>query len=153
MATVKLDIKKVLAAVDSKDYNFYDNLTDDERKSFSPYVLMRYISNTTDRTAHELFIERTHEMVNKNHWQLSKDHKALLWKLYAATGIGLSYQHNYLPVGKKEKINKIERLLSELNPAMKMSDIQLWAGMLDDTEKQELFDGLGFDKKQRKEYE
>ena len=45
MATAKLDIKRELRAVDTKDYNFYNNLTDEERKAFSPYILMRYTSN------------------------------------------------------------------------------------------------------------
>ena len=45
MATAKLDIKRELNAVDRKVYDFYDKLSDEERKAFSPYVLMRYVSN------------------------------------------------------------------------------------------------------------
>ena len=59
----------------------------------------------------------------------------------------------YLAAGKKEKANKIEKLLVELYPAMKMSDIKMLAAMMDKQDKEELFDKMGFDKKQRKEYE
>jgi hypothetical protein len=153
-AAPKLDIKKVLAAVDRKDYDFYDNLTPEEQKAFSPYMLMRYTSNVQgDRDTQEWFIEMTNEMVNKNHFDLSKDHKALLWKLYAATGAGISCYHPYLAEGKKDKAHKIEKLLCELHPAMKMSDIKLLASMMDKKDCEELFDKMGFDKKQRKEYE
>jgi hypothetical protein len=154
MATAKLDIKRELGAVDRKNYDFYDGLTDEEKKAFSPYILMRYTASVqSDRDIQEWFLERTNEMVNKNHWELSKNHKALLWKLFAATGIGESCYHPYLAAGKKEKANKIEKLLVELYPAMKMGEIKMLAKMMDKDDIKELFDKMGFDKKQRKEYE
>lgn len=150
----KLDIKRELNAVDRKVYDFYNNLTDEEKKVFSPYILMRYTSNVQgDRDIQEWFLEMTNECVNKNHWDLSKNHKALLWKLFAATGAGVSCYHPYLAAGKKEKANKIEKLLAEIYPARKMEDIKLLASMMTDKDKTELFDKMGFDKKQRKEYE
>ena len=154
MATAKLDIKRELNAVDQKNYEFYDKLTDEERKAFSPYILMRYTASVQgDRDTQEWFLERTNEMVNKNHWDLSKNHKALSWKLFAATGAGVNCYHPYLAAGKKEKANKIEKLLVELYPAMKMGEIKMLAKMMDKNDIKELFDKMGFDKKQRKEYE
>jgi hypothetical protein len=149
----KLDIKRELNAVDSKNYEFYDNLTDEERKAFSPYILMRYTSNVQERPVQEEFLERTNEFVNMHHWTLSKNHKALLWKLFAGVGIGMNVYHPYLAAGKKGKANKIEKLLCELYPAKKMDEIKLLASMMDKKDKDELFDMMGFDKKQRKEYE
>jgi hypothetical protein len=150
----KLDIKRELRAVDIKDYNFYDDLPDEEKKAFSPYILMRYTSNVQgDRDIQEWFLEMTNECVNKHHWLLSKNHKTLLWKLFAATGAGVSCYHPYLASGKKEKTNKIEKLLAELYPAYKLSDVKLLASMMTESDKDELFDKMGFDKKQRKEYE
>jgi hypothetical protein len=150
----KLDIKRELEAVDLRNYDFYDNLTDDEKKAFSPFVLMRFTSNVQgDRELQEWFVEMTNELVNKDHWTLSKNHKALLWKLFAGTGIGMKSYHPYLAAGKKEKVNKIEKLIAELNPAMKLTEVKLLAKMMDKKDVEELFDSLGFDKKQRKEYE
>jgi hypothetical protein len=154
MATAKLDIKRELNAVDQKNYDFYTKLTDDERKAFSPYILMRYTASVQgDRDTQEWFIEMTNEMVNKNHWDLSKNHKELLWKLFAATGAGVNCYHPYLAAGKKEKANKIEKLLVQLYPAMKMDEIKMLGKMMDKDDIKELFDKMGFDKKQRKEYE
>jgi hypothetical protein len=154
MATAKLDIKRELNAVDTKNYDFYDNLTDEEKKAFSPYILMRYTSSVQgDRDTQEWFLEMTNDMVNKNYMDISKEHKALQWKLFAGVGTGASAYHPYLAAGKKEKANKIEKLLAELNPAMKMSDIKLMAKLMDKKDREELFDKMGFDKKQRKEYE
>lgn len=154
MATAKLDIKRELNAVDRRDYDFYANLSDDEKKAFSPYILMRYTSNVNENAdIQEWFVRLTNEYVNKNHWNLSKNHRELLWKLFAATGIGTSMYHPYLAAGKKEKTNKIEKLLAELHPSYKLSDVKLLASMMTDKDREELFDSLGFDRAQRKEYQ
>ena len=151
----KLDIKRVLKAVDNKNYNFYSNLTDEERKELSPFVLMRFVSNVQgqDQDIEEWFVEMTNDFVNKNHWQLSKNHKELLWKLLAATGAGMPCYHPYLAAGKKTKTDKFENLLCEIYPSMKLSDIKLMASMMNEKDREELFENMGFDRKQRKEYE
>jgi hypothetical protein len=149
-----LDIKRELNAIDMRDYDFYSRLTPEERKEFSPFILMRYSSNVQgDTELQEWFLERTNELVNKHHWVLSKNHKELLWKLFAGCGAGVKTYHPYLKAGTKEKAVKIEKLLAELNPAMKLSDIKAWAKMMTKADREELFDKMGFDKKQRKEYE
>ena len=85
-----LDIKRELSAVDNKVYDFYDKLKPEEQKEFSPYVLMRYVANVQgDPDIQAWFLEMTNELVNKNHWELSKNHKGLLWKLFAACGAGV----------------------------------------------------------------
>jgi hypothetical protein len=150
----KLDIGREISAVNSRNYDFYKNLTEEEKKSFSPYLLMRYISNPqTDDETYEWTIERVNTLVNINHWTLSKGHKALLWQLFASCGTGFNLKYQYLKAPGKEKANKIEKLLEELYPAMKMDEIKLLASMMDKKDKEELFDKMGFDKKQRKEYE
>lgn len=149
-----LDIKRELAAVDLRNFDFYDKLSPEEKKEFSPYILMRYVSNCDgDAELQEWFVERTNELVNKDHWSLSKNHKALLWKLFASCGAGIKTYHPYLKAGTKEKAVKIEKLLAEMYPAMKLSDIKLQAKLMSKDDKEELFDKLGFDKKQRKDYE
>jgi len=148
-----LELKDVLKAVDLRNYDFYDQLTAEQEKELSPYVLMRFISNVQgDADTQEWFLDRTNELVNKNHWNLSKNHKKLLWKLCAGVGAGVPSFHPYLPLLKIE-LNKIEKLIAELNPLMKTEDIKLLASMMTEEEKQELIDKMGFDDKQRKAYE
>ena len=151
---VKLDIKRELKAVDSRNYDFYDSLSDDEKKSFSPYILMRYTSNVQgDRDIQEWFLETTNEYVNKNFWSFTKNHKPLLWKLFAATGVGSNFYHPYLASGKKTKTEKFEKLLEEIHPSYKIEDVKLLAKLMTKDEKEELFQKMGLDKKDRAEYE
>lgn len=150
----ELDLARVLSAVDNKNYDFYDNLTEAELKEFSPFVLMRFVSNvdSRDRDIQEWFVEMTNEMVNKNHWDLSKNHEKLHWLLYSAVGAGIKSFHPYLPALKKE-LNKIEKLLATLHPTYKLEDVKLLAKLMTDQDKKDLFDAMGFDKKERKEFE
>ena len=150
----ELELSRVLSAIDTKNYEFYDTLSTVELKEFSPYILLRFVSNvdSNDSDLQEWFIERTNELVNKNYFSLGKDNEKLLWQLYAATGTGYKTYHPYLPALKKE-FNKIEKLLAELHPSYKIEDVKLLASLMTDTEKSELLDDMGFDKKQRKEYE
>jgi hypothetical protein len=154
MATKKkreLDLTRVLKAIDQKSYDFYDSLTDKEKKEFQAFVMMRFISNSTgDREIQEWFIEMTNEFVNKNYWNISK-HTGLAWKLCAAVGTGIPTFHKYLPT-KKIELDRFEKLLGDLYPSMKLDDIQMLASMMDDNDREELFDKMGFDKTQRKEY-
>jgi hypothetical protein len=73
--------------------------------------------------------------------------------LFAASGTGVNAYHPYIAAGKKEKANKIEKLLCEIYPAMKLDDVKLMASMMDKNDVKELFDKMGFDAKQRKDYE
>lgn len=150
----ELDLTRVLSAVDNKNYEFYDTLTAAELKEFSPYVLLRYVSNiaSTNSDVQEWFIEKTNELVNKHHWTLSKNHKKLLWQLYAATGAGIKSYHPYLS-SLKSQFNKFEKLLSELHPTYKMTDIKVLASLMTNKEKIELFDNMGFDNEDRKKFQ
>ena len=148
----KNSIGRVLSEIDKKNYDYHTNLDVDQSKEIVPLILMRYISDVTgDADTYEWFIERTNQAVNKHHWQLSKNHKDLLWRLCAVVGAGFTADHKYIKT-EKQKVNKFEKLLMELNPSAKIEDIKLLASMMSETERQELFDNLGFDKKQRKEY-
>jgi hypothetical protein len=146
-----LDLNRVLTAIDQKNYNFYDNLTDQEKKEFSAFVMMRFISNSTgDQDIQEWFVEMTNEFVNKNFWDISK-FPDLTWKLCSAVGVGATMRHQYLGT-KKVELDKFENLLAEINPSMKLDDVQFLASLMDKEDRTELFDDLGFDKKERKKY-
>jgi hypothetical protein len=150
----KLDIGRELKGVNDRNHDFYKNLTDEEKKAFSPYILMRYVSNPqVDTETYEFVLERVNDLVNINHWTLSKGHKPLLWQLFASCGVGMPVKYTYLKASSKEKANKIEKLLEEIYPAMKLEEIKILASMMTKEDKEELFDKMGFDKKQRKDYE
>lgn len=149
-----LDLGRLLKAVDMKNYGFYQSLTEEELKEFSPYVLMRFVSNAKhhDRDVREWYIIETNEKVNKHHWALSKNHEGLLWTLFAGVGVGAPVNHTFIPM-IKGSLDKFEKLIEQLHPTLKNDEIKLLAKLMNDDDRRQLFDDMGFDKKQRKEYE
>jgi hypothetical protein len=43
--TYKIDIKKILNEIDNKNYHYYNSLSDESKKDFNPYPLLRFTSN------------------------------------------------------------------------------------------------------------
>ena len=43
--TQKLKLDSVLQALDRQDLDYYNNLTDEEKKAYSPFILMRYMAS------------------------------------------------------------------------------------------------------------
>ena len=81
----KLPLKDVLAAIDMNAKNVWDELSDDERKQVSFYLLNRYVSAVKgSKQDKELQILKTNQYYNKNFFTLSK-HKKLLWYLLCMT--------------------------------------------------------------------
>jgi len=91
VAQTKLPIKDVLAAIDMGARNVWDEISDDERKQVSFWLLNRYVSSIAgNREKQELAIFKTNEYYNKNYMVVSK-HQKLMWQL-----ISLCYHTNKL---------------------------------------------------------
>jgi hypothetical protein len=72
----KLDIFRVLKALDNKDVNFFSSLTDDEKKDLQPFLVARWLSGTYSKQQVYLI----NEVANEYLFSLYK-HKELLWYL------------------------------------------------------------------------
>ena len=86
MAQTKLPIKDILAAVDMNGKSVWDELTDEERKQVSFWLLNRYVSavqGSTDDQALAVF--KTNEYYNKIYMVASK-HLKLMWQLLCISG-------------------------------------------------------------------
>jgi uncharacterized circularly permuted ATP-grasp superfamily protein len=150
----KLDIIRCLNALNKKNYNFYKEITAEEKKQFSLYVFLRWASNTNQANLYNKNIRKLNNNVNKHFFTLSKNHPDLMWKLFATVpDTQRNSRYSYLAAGKKEKVNKLERLIADTYPAMKMEEVELAAKLMTKEEKQEFLKGLGLDKKQQKEYQ
>jgi hypothetical protein len=131
MAEQKLPLKDILAAIDMGAMSVWDELSDDEKKQVSFYLLNRYVSVVTGkREAQELAIFKTNEYYNKHFFTLQK-HKKLLWQLLCLAGNTKKIEwHNWIGHKKKGSSNsKVVKLLSELYPNKKQDEIELLAAL------------------------
>ena len=66
----KIDLKSMLGAVDRRNKEFYSQLSDEQKKEFSPYMVMRWTSSIKgSKQFQEHYLELTNEFLNKDFWQ------------------------------------------------------------------------------------
>lgn len=150
-----LNIKNEMAQFDNKNRAFYDDLTTEEKKKFSPYLMIRWgtsVSGSADLQAYYLI--NGNQNLNKNYFDInSTQHKKLLWLLATTVspGLGVKY-HQWIPPKKKESDNKHIKFLKDRYPHLKESDIALLSKINSKQELKQYAQDLGWtDKEIKKE--
>ena len=136
MAQTKLPIKDVLAAIDMNGKGVWKELTDEERKSVSYWLLNRYVSAINgSRDDQELAVFKVNEYYNKhfNTIGVGKEngHQKLMWQLLCMSGAtGKNEFHPWIGFKKKAGGNdKAVKLLEQIYPNMKTDEVELLAGL------------------------
>jgi hypothetical protein len=132
MAQQKLPIKDILAAVDMGAKNVWDELSDDEKKQVSFWLLNRYVSSVKgNREDQELAVFKTNEYYNKNYMVVSK-HPKLQWQLLCQSGnTGKIQFHQWIGFKKKDAQTNAQgvKLLQQIYPNMKQREVEILASM------------------------
>lgn len=146
----QIPLKDIMAAIDKKDRNFYNNLTDEGKKAFSAWMMMRYCSSVQGKDAAN-YIYMTNELVNFQFSEVSK-HPELQWLLLSACGVGKIQFHPYLkPPNARKKKNKVFEFIYGLFPHMKSEDIDNLIDINTTDELKDLAKSNGYDNKSIKE--
>jgi len=122
---------------DNKDRDFYNSLTDEERKKFSNFLMIRWGSSVNgSRDLQEFYLISTNERLNKHFFTVNK-HPQLQWLMATSVSPGMgTMRHNWISQKKKEPGgNNIKKQLVDLFPNMKSDEIELLAEL---TTKKEL---------------
>lgn len=131
MTVDKLNIKNEMVQFDRKNRAFYDELTDEERKKFSPYLMIRWgssVNGSSDLQAY--YLMSTNERLNRNFFDVNAtQHKKLQWLLATTVSPNMGNQyHQWIAPKKKEgSDNKAVKYLREQYPHLKEDEIQLMA--------------------------
>lgn len=147
--TDPLYIGNEMAAYDRKDRRYYDKFTDEQRKQFSTYLMLKYganVSGSADMQAY--YLMATNERVNKNFFDLGSKHTKLQWLCCTTVSPQMGNQfHYWLKAKKKEGDNKSQKFLAKLYPNMKSDEINLLAQLNDKRDIADLARSLGYDDK------
>jgi len=125
--------KRVLPALDTRNKTLYENLTEEEMKGFSPWLVQRYLSSaeSANNAIIEHYLIMTNDIVNTNFSEV-KDPE-MTWKLMSMVGIGKSLKHPYIAPGggKRKKKNAFRSWLREQYPHLDDQELDIWIGNLD----------------------
>jgi hypothetical protein len=94
------DLFEALNAIDRKDYEYYDRLSEEQKQKFNPYMLVIFMSSVSGRMELQQYhLLSTNEFSNKYMFdERIQDHPKLQWMMLCASGLGKGKQfHNYIP--------------------------------------------------------
>lgn len=132
----KLTIANEMAQFDRKNRQFYDELTDEERKKFSNYLMIRWGSSVQgSRDLQEFYVIATNERLNKHFFAVNR-HPRLQWLMATSVSPGMgTHRHQWIAPKKKDAgSNEVKKQLMELYPNMKQADIEVMALLTDKKE-------------------
>jgi hypothetical protein len=123
----KLSIQNEMTQLDLKNRQFYDELTDEERKKFSNYLMIRWSSSVQgSRELQEFYLIAANERLNKNFFAINKSPK-LQWLTATTVSPGMgTHRHQWIAPKKKEAgASAIRRQLAEIHPHLKDDELDL----------------------------
>jgi len=129
VAPRKLDLfNEILPAIDRKDYDFYDRLTDEQKKEIQPLLLLRWGASIdiNDPILLHYYLASFNHHANKNFFNLYK-HPKLQWLMIAASSPNLGkYRRKWLGKKKtKDPKDEIKKQLASIYPTYKEDDIEV----------------------------
>ena len=142
----KLSINNEMTQFDRKNRDFYDELTDEERKKFSTYLMLRYGASVEGNAdLQEWYLRATNERMNINFFDLGK-HPKLQWLLATTVSPGMGVQRHYWQASKKKEgsNSKAVKFVTQLYPHMKQDEVELLADINTTKELKELAKQLGW---------
>jgi len=144
----KLNISNEMRQLDAKNRDFYDELTPEERRKFSTFLMVRWGSAVDgSREIQEYYVQSTNHYLNKHFFTMHR-HPKLQWLMATAASPGMGAQrHNWIAPKKKEAgASAIKKQLRELYPHFKDDEIDLMASLTDKKELAQLQRAHGNDK-------
>jgi hypothetical protein len=144
----KLNISNEMRQLDAKNRDFYDELTPEERRKFSAFLMVRWGSAVDgSQEIQEYYVQSVNHYLNKHFFTMHR-HPKLQWLMATAVSPGMGAQrHNWIAPKKKEAgASAIKKQLRELYPHFKDDEIDLMAALTDKKELAQLQRAHGNDK-------
>jgi hypothetical protein len=125
----KLSIQNEMTQFDRKNRAFYDELTVEERKKFSNFLMIRWGSSIQGSAElQNYYLQSSNHYVNKRFFDINR-HPKLQWLCATAVSPGLgTHRHQWIAPKKKEAgASGIRKQLAELYPHLKDDELDLMA--------------------------
>jgi len=129
--TDKLNIAYEMRAFDNKDRNFYRDLTDEERKKFSTYLMIRWGSSVQGSSElQQYYLLSCNENLNKYFFDLN-NYTELQWLSATTVSPGMgAFRHDWIKQKKRENSNnKSMKFLRQFYPEYKEDELELLAAI------------------------
>ena len=123
----KLSIANEMTQFDRKNRAFYDELSDEERKKFSNYLMIRWGSAVQgSKELQEFYVIATNQRLNRHFFAVNR-HPRLQWLMSTTVSPGLGTQrHVWIAPKKREPgATGVRKQLAELYPHLKDDELDV----------------------------
>lgn len=111
LENIDFDLFGALSAIDKKNYNYFDNLTDEQKKKFSPYMMVKWYSYIQSKNSdlQRYYVISTNEFANKHLFNDTLyDHPKLVYLMLCASSPNSGFvKRQWLPQ-IKEKVSQLK---------------------------------------------
>lgn len=148
----KLNIANEMRSLDSKDRQFYRDLTEEERKKFSTFLMIRWGSSVQGSAElQQYYLLACNENLNRHFFELSR-HPELQWLLATTVSPGMgTFRHDWIKQKKREgSNNKAVKFLRQIYPTYSEDELELLAQINDTRDLKQLAREHGWDDKRIK---
>lgn len=145
----KLNIANEMRQLDRKNREFYDELTDEERKKFSNFLMIRWGSAIEgNRELQEYYVQSTNHYLNRHFFTINR-HPKLQWLCATAISPNMGTpRHVWIAPKKKEAGASARRKqLQSIFPTYKDDEIDVMMQIVSDKEIKEYLKSSGEDAK------
>jgi len=128
----KLSIQNEMSQFDRKNREFYNELTDEERKKFSNYLMIRWGSAVKgSQDLQEFYLISCNQRFNKHFFAINR-HPKLQWLCATTVSPGMgTHRHQWIAPKKKQAGESgTKKQLAELFPNMKADEIDTLAAIV-----------------------
>ena len=140
----KLNIANEMRMFDRKVRTFYDDLSAEEKKKFSTYLMIRWGSAVEgSRELQEFYLIATNERLNKHFFNVSK-HPKLQWLMATTVSPDMgSMRHTWIAPKKKESTSTKRKTIETMYPHANDDEIKILCDLISDRELKEYKKNLG----------
>jgi len=144
------DLFDALAAIDKKDYSYYDRLTPEQRKKFVPFMMIHWISAVrASADVQSYYLQSTEYHANKYLFnEAVQKHPKLQWLMLCAASPGLGKQfHQWIPHIRERvtrlldspKQKEIKEYFKKIYPKTNDGDLTLLSEVYVETHKKKMY--------------
>ena len=147
---VEFDLFDALAAIDRKDYSYYDRLTPEQQKKFVPFMMLHWISAIKGSEGlSRYYVMSTNEYANKYLFNENvMKHPKLQWLMLCSASPGMGKQfHQWIPhirervskLKESPKTKEIKDYYKKIYPKSSDSDLNLVTDVFVDNHRKKMY--------------
>jgi hypothetical protein len=150
LADQAVNLFDVLAALDRKDYNYYKNLSETQKKGISFYILVQWMSTIKgNKDTQSYYLRSTDYHANKYLFNENvQKHPHLVWLMLCAASPGIGKQfHQWIPqikdrvskLKESPKVKEIKEYFKKIYPKVGENDIALISEVYVDSHRKRMY--------------